>query len=382
MDPLDLAQALIRCPSVTPADEGAMEVLASALEALGFTCHSLPFAEDGVAEVQNLYARLGSSSPNFCFAGHTDVVPVGDADEWTQDPFAGDILDGRIFGRGAADMKTAIAAFVAAVSRFLDEKGSDFGGSISLLITGDEEGDAINGTRKVLDWLRDKGEVLDDCLVGEPTNPKTLGEMVKIGRRGSLSATFTVSGTSGHVAYPHLADNPVHRLMDMLRAITDGALDGGSKHFPPSTPVVTTFDVGNPVTNVIPAQATARLNIRFNDNHTGESLEKLLRQRLDKVGGDYDLVVRVSGEAFLTAPGRLSTIVTGAIETVTGLTAELSTTGGTSDARFIKDHCAVCEFGMTNETAHKADENSLVADVGKLADIYQAVLGDYFTDAG
>ncbi len=381
MDALDLSQALIRCPSVTPGDEGAMDVLQGALEGLGFTCHRLPFSGNGAPEVQNLYARIGNASPNFCFAGHTDVVPVGNPDDWTTDPFAGDIQGDRIFGRGASDMKTAIAAFVAASAGFLDSNDSDFGGSISLLITGDEEGDAINGTRKVLDWLKDKGEVLDDCLVGEPTNPKILGEMIKIGRRGSLGATITVTGTSGHVAYPHLADNPIHRLMAMLRAITDEPLDAGSEHFPPSTPVVTTFDVGNPVTNVIPAQASARVNIRFNDNHTGESLEKLLRQRLDAIGGEYDMDVRVSGEAFLTPPGRLSAIVAGAIEKVTGLSPELSTTGGTSDARFIKDHCSVCEFGMTNETAHKADENSLVDDVRKLADIYQAVLSDYFTDA-
>jgi len=381
MDALDLSQALIRCPSVTPGDEGAMDVLEDALGKLGFTCHRLPFSEDGAPEVQNLYARAGDTSPNFCFAGHTDVVPVGNPDDWTTNPFAGDIQGERIYGRGASDMKTAIAAFVAASAGFLDSNDSDFGGSISLLITGDEEGNAINGTRKVLDWLNDKGEVLDDCLVGEPTNPETLGEMVKIGRRGSLGASITVTGTTGHVAYPHLADNPIHRLMAMLRAITDEPLDAGSEHFPPSTPVITTFDVGNPVTNVIPAEASARVNIRFNDNHTGESLEKLLRQRLDAIGGEYDMDVRVSGEAFLTPPGRLSAIVAGAIEKVTGLSPELSTTGGTSDARFIKDYCAVCEFGMTNETAHKADENSLVDDVRKLADIYQTVLTDYFTAA-
>jgi succinyl-diaminopimelate desuccinylase len=240
---------------------------------------------------------------------------------------------------------------------------------------------AVNGTRKVLDWLVERGEVLDSCLVGEPTNPETLGEMVKIGRRGSMSATVTVKGASGHVAYPHLADNPIHRLMAMLASIVDTPLDDGTEHFPPSVPVVTTFDVGNPVTNVIPAEATARLNIRFNDLHTGESLEDLLRQRFDAIGGDYEMSVRVSGDAFFTPPGHLSTVVAKAVETVTGLTPELSTTGGTSDARFIKDHCPVCEFGLTNETAHKADENARIADIHLLADIYLAVLDDFFDGA-
>jgi succinyl-diaminopimelate desuccinylase len=382
MDPIELSQALIRCPSVTPTDAGAMDVLAEALEGLGFTCHRLPFSTPEHPEVQNLYARIGADGPNFCFAGHTDVVPVGDADDWTVDPFAAEIKDGRLFGRGATDMKCAVAGFVAAAARFLDARGDDFGGSISLLITGDEEGLAINGTPKVLKWLTDRGEVLDACLVGEPTNPGTLGEMVKIGRRGSLSATITVKGVSGHAAYPHLADNPIHRLMAMLSSVLGTPLDDGTKHFPPSVPVVTTFDVGNPVTNVIPADATARLNIRFNDLHTGESLEKLLRQRFDEAGGDYEMSVRVSGEAFLTPPGLLSDVVAGAVQSVTGRTPEFSTTGGTSDARFIKDHCPVCEFGMTNETAHKADENVRIDDIHKLTDIYFAVLEGFFSDAG
>ena len=382
MDPVDLAQALIRCPSVTPADEGAMDVLQSALEELGFTCHRLPFATGNAPEVQNLYARIGDRAPNFCFAGHTDVVPVGDANEWSVDPFAAEIKGDRLYGRGASDMKTAIAGFAAAAARFLESRDNGFPGSISLLITGDEEGEALNGTVKVLEWLREKGEVLDACLVGEPTNPETLGDMIKIGRRGSMTAFLTVHGASGHAAYPHLADNPVERLVKMLSAVLDKPLDDGTEHFQPSTAVVTTIDVGNPVANVIPARAEARINVRFNDLHTGAGVGTLLRQRLDDIGGDYDLDARVSGESFLFPPGPLSNLVAGAVEKATGKRPEFSTAGGTSDARFIKDHCPVCEYGMTNQTAHKADENALVSDIQLLSDIYQSVLDGFFADPG
>ena len=382
MDPVDLAQALIRCPSVTPADEGAMDVLQSALEELGFTCHRLPFATGNAPEVQNLYARIGDRAPNFCFAGHTDVVPVGDANEWSVDPFAAEIKGDRLYGRGASDMKTAIAGFAAAAARFLESRDNGFPGSISLLITGDEEGEAVNGTVKVLEWLREKGEVLDACLVGEPTNPETLGDMIKIGRRGSMTAFLTVHGASGHAAYPHLADNPVERLVKMLSAVLDKPLDDGTEHFQPSTTVVTTIDVGNPVANVIPARAEARINVRFNDLHTGAGVGTLLRRRLDDIGGDYDLDARVSGEPFLFPPGPLSNLVAGAVEKATGKRPEFSTAGGTSDARFIKDHCPVCEYGMTNQTAHKADENALVSDIQLLSDIYQSVLDGFFADPG
>ena len=382
MDPVDLAQALIRCPSVTPADEGAMDVLQSALEELGFTCHRLPFATGNAPEVQNLYARIGDRAPNFCFAGHTDVVPVGDANEWSVDPFAAEIKGDRLYGRGASDMKTAIAGFAAAAARFLESRDNGFPGSISLLITGDEEGEALNGTVKVLEWLREKGEVLDACLVGEPTNPETLGDMIKIGRRGSMTAFLTVHGASGHAAYPHLADNPVERLVKMLSAVLDKPLDDGTEHFQPSTTVVTTIDVGNPVANVIPARAEARINVRFNDLHTGAGVETLLRRRLDDIGGDYDLDARVSGEPFLFPPGPLSNLVAGAVEKATGKRPEFNTAGGTSDARFIKDHCPVCEYGMTNQTAHKADENALVSNIRLLSDIYQSVLDGFFADPG
>ncbi len=376
-DGLELAQALIKCPSVTPKDEGALDILQSALESLGFDCHRLTFEDENSEPVDNLYARLGTSSPNFCFAGHTDVVPVGDG--WTVDPFAAEVKEGRLYGRGAADMKSAIAAFVAAVAR-LKEKTGHLPGSISLLITGDEEGDAVNGTKKVLTWLKERGESLDVCLVGEPTNPTKLGEMIKIGRRGSLSAKLTVFGTQGHVAYPHLAVNPIPVLLKMLRAISTEPLDKGSEHFPASNIAITTVDVGNTATNVIPGAAHAGFNIRFNDHHTGASLLEWLRKTLEESadGADYELDAKVSGESFLTPPGQLSDLVSSAVKSVTGATPELSTTGGTSDARFIKDACPVCEFGMVGLSMHKADEHCTIADLNKLTDIYEKVLEGFF----
>lgn len=305
IDTVELARRLIRCPSVTPADEGALDTLQEALEQLGFTCRRLPFQEPGTDRVDNLYARLetdgaGPDTPNLCFAGHTDVVPVGNPDAWSVDPFAGEIIDGVLYGRGAVDMKGAIAAYVAGLSRYLDAGGQ---GSFSLLITGDEERDAINGTRKVLEWMAANGQRIDHCLVGEPTNPNALGEMVKIGRRGSISGFLTVYGTQGHTAYPHLADNPMPRLLRMLSAITEHELDRGTDYFQPSNLEVTTIDVGNTATNVIPGIANAVFNIRFNDLHTSASLEKWLRETFDAVGGKYDLRVHVTGEAFLTEPG-------------------------------------------------------------------------------
>ncbi|MGE5476078.1 MAG: succinyl-diaminopimelate desuccinylase [Bacteroidales bacterium] len=369
IDPVVLAQDLIRCPSVTPDDAGAIGVLAQALTGLGFTCHAVDSATGGPT-IKNLYARLGGTGTNFCFAGHTDVVPVGG--NWTVDPFGGQVIDGRLFGRGAADMKGAIACFVAAASRFLERGPAN--GSISLLITGDEEGPAVDGTVKVLDWLAARGEKLDLCLVGEPTNPRHLGEMMKIGRRGSLNCKIRVFGTQGHAAYPHLADNPIPRLLEALRRLTDRPLDDGSEHFQASTLALTTVDVGNPATNVIPAEARAGFNIRFNDLHTGASLEKWIRTTLDAVAGDHECSIEVSGESFLTQPGRLSDAVADAAEAVTGRRPELSTTGGTSDARFIKNFCPVLEFGLVAQTMHKVDEHVLVADMEALTDIYARVL--------
>ena len=328
--------------------------------------------------MDNLYARRGEGRPNFCFAGHTDVVPTGDRAVWTRDPFAAVVEDGVLYGRGASDMKGAIAAFVAAVARF-GAAGAG-GGSISLLITGDEEGPAVNGTRKVLDWLAERGETLDACLVGEPTNPEELGEMVKIGRRGSLNGTLRVAGRQGHVAYPALADNPLPRLVALLNALLALTLDEGTDHFQPSRLELTSIDVGNEATNVIPGAAAARFNVRFNDRHTGASLERTIRAHLDATGEPYDLAIEVSGEAFVTPPGRLSTIIAESVAAVTGMTPTLSTTGGTSDARFIKDHCPVAEFGLLSRTMHRTDECVPVDALERLADIYLGILERYFAE--
>jgi len=375
---LDLTRAMIACPSVTPEDGGTQKVLQDALAGLGFTCHNQTFSDDNTPDVSNLYARLGSTSPNFCFAGHTDVVPVGDLDSWEDDPFSAEVKDGMLYGRGAADMKSAIACFAEATSRFLENHGSDFGGSISFLITGDEEGPAINGTRKLLEWAKAEGEVLDACLVGEPTNLTELGEMIKIGRRGSLNGTLTVHGVQGHTAYPHLGDNPIHRLVKMLSVLTNEPMDDGTDHFQASTLQISTVDVGNPASNVIPAKAIAVFNIRYNDLHTSATLESWLRKKLDAVGGEYDLNIYVSGESFLTQPGPLSKIIAGAVQSVTGNAPELSTTGGTSDARFIKDYCPVAEFGPIGQTMHKSNECIAVQDLAALTDIYTAVLERFF----
>ncbi len=376
-DALSLAQALIRCPSVTPADAGALGLLAEALAGLGFVCHPLRFEEAGTAPIDNLYARLGTGRPHFCFAGHTDVVPPGDLSGWSVDPFAAEIKGDRLFGRGAADMKGGIAAFVAAAAGFLAETPG-FGGSISLLITGDEEGPAINGTKKMLEWLAARGETLDACVVGEPTNPRTLGEMMKIGRRGSLSGRLTVRGTQGHVAYPHLADNPIPKMVALLTALGAGALDAGTAHFQPSNLEVTTVDTGNPVSNLIPGSVTANFNVRFNDTFTSGTLEALLRQRLARAGVPYDLSISVSGESFFTPPGPLSALVAGAVETVLGVVPEMSTTGGTSDARFIRAYCPVVEFGLVGQSMHKVDENLRLADLAALTHIYRVMLDRYF----
>lgn len=377
---LHLAQELIKRPSVTPKDEGALDVLARVLTDLGFTCERMAFADQNRPQIENLYARLGTGAPNFCFAGHTDVVPVGDG--WTTAPFDGDVIEGRLYGRGAADMKGAIAAFTAAAAQYLTTNGAPKG-SISLLITGDEEGEAINGTVKVLERLKARGETLDACLVGEPTNPTKLGQMIKIGRRGSLTAKVTVHGTQGHSAYPHLADNPIPRLLKMLTALTEKPLDNGSEHFQASTIAITTVDVGNPATNVIPAQARAGFNIRFNDLHTGDALKKFIRETFDRAaeGGEYDIDIHVSGESFITMPGPLTRLVEDAVKSVLGTTPELSTTGGTSDARFIKNACPVCEFGLVGQSMHKADEHCLVADIDALSRVYLAILEGFFSPA-
>lgn len=393
-DPVALTQSLIRCPSVTPADAGALDVLAQALTALGFVCQRMTFSEEGTPDIDNLYARLGTQGPNFCFAGHTDVVPVGNAGGWTVDPFAAEIRDGKLYGRGTADMKGAIAAFVAAVSRLMAGQGAP-DGSISLLITGDEEGPSINGTRKVLNWMAERGENIDVCLVGEPTNPRVLGDMIKIGRRGSISGWITVHGTQGHVAYPHLANNPVPRLVRMVSALLAEPLDHGNDFFQPSNLEVVSIDVGNPTTNIIPGEARALFNIRFNTQHTAASLEAWIRAKLDAAvldpardGADadpaalYTLKMTESGEAFLTQPGPFSRLISDAVQAVTGMTPELSTSGGTSDARFIKNVCPVAEFGLVGQTMHKVNEHIAVEDLEKLTQIYQQVLTGYFAIGG
>jgi succinyl-diaminopimelate desuccinylase len=360
-DPLPLAQALVRCRSVTPADGGAQDVVAAALEPLGFRVWRLMFGT-----TPNLFARRGEAGPHLCFAGHTDVVPPGDG--WDGDPFGGEVRDGVLYGRGACDMKGAIAAFVAAAA---DHRGA---GSVSLLITGDEEGPATDGTVRVLGWMAEHGHTPDFCLVGEPTNPVRLGEVIKIGRRGSLNADIAVHGTQGHAAYPQRADNPVHRLVRALSALTEARLDDGSEWFEPSSLQVTSVDVGNPATNVIPGLARARLNIRFNDRHTGASLEAWLRATLARHAERFDLEAAVSGEAFLTAPGPSVDRLAAAIAGAAGITPRLDTGGGTSDARFIARHCPVAEFGLVGATMHQADERVPVDDLRRLARIYGAVL--------
>jgi succinyl-diaminopimelate desuccinylase len=380
IDPAALAAELIRRPSVTPKDEGALDIVAGHLEDLGFTCHRLAFGGDGRDEIANLYARFGRGRPHLCFAGHTDVVPPGARDAWSFDPFSASLRDGALWGRGAVDMKGAIAAFIAAAERWLGGRGPGFTGSISLLITGDEEGAGVDGTKRVLEWLAARGQLPDACLVGEPTSAAALGDMVKIGRRGSLTGRLTVHGVQGHTAYPHLADNAAHRLVAMLHALTSAELDHGSEHFQPSTLQISTIDIGNPAANVIPAAARAVFNIRFSDRWTGETLKRWLADRLNSVGGGYALDVTVSGESFLAAPGIVSGPLAEAIRRVTGRTPEFSTTGGTSDARFIHAYCPVAEFGLVGQTMHKADERVDLADLAALTEIYRTFLDLFFAN--
>ena len=373
--PLAFAQDLIRCPSITPVDEGALDVLQKALEGLGFTCKRYPFED-----VDNLYARLGTEAPNFCFAGHTDVVPVGDAEAWSVDPFAGEVRDGQLIARGAVDMKSQIAAFVTAVARHLETHGRPKG-SISFLITGDEEGPAVNGTKKLLKAIHDEGEVLTDCLVGEPTSESRLADVIKNGRRGSLNGKVVVTGKQGHVAYPQKAANPVPALLEFLGKLTRWHLDDGAPGFQTSNLEVTSVDVGNAAHNVIPAKAEAKFNIRFNTNHTGDMLKQQITDFAKDIrvaGTEIALDLKVTGEAFYTEPGRLTDILVEASKYVTGNTPALTTGGGTSDARFIKDYCAVAELGLKNETAHKVDEFTDISELEQLADIYTGVLARYF----
>lgn len=373
---LALTQALLRTPSVTPHSGAAVEVVAQTLEAAGYTVERLTFDTGGPA-IANLYARIGEAGPNLCFAGHVDVVPPGDTAHWRHGPFSGEVVDGLLYGRGAVDMKGGVGAALAAALAH----GRPAQGCLSFLITGDEEGPALDGTIKVVEWLKAKGERIDHCVLGEPTNPQALGDAVKIGRRGSLSGVITVTGRQGHAAYPHLADNPIPKLVRLVGALLATPLDAGTAHFQPSNLEVVSIDVGNPAFNVIPAEATARFNVRFNDTYSLASLEAEIRRRLAEVGEGiaYSLEIRAGGsESFLTAPGPFVDLVSTAIAEVTGRQPELSTSGGTSDARFIKDICPVVEFGLVGKTMHAVDEATPVADLVALAQIYAHIIDRYF----
>jgi succinyl-diaminopimelate desuccinylase len=369
VDPLPLAQELIRCRSVTPADGGSQDVLSAALTGLGFTVHRLRYGE-----IENIFARIGDGGPHFCFAGHTDVVPVGAAN-WRDSPFGGEVRDGVLYGRGACDMKGAIAAFVAGVAKYLESGKRK--GSISFLITGDEEGPAVDGTVKVLDWMKARDQIPDFCLVGEPTCPVQLGDMVKIGRRGSVNFKIEVHGTQGHVAYPHRADNPVHRLVAALQALTAAPIDAGTDWFEPSTLQLTSIDVGNTATNVIPSSARAALNIRFNDKHSGASLIAWVKATIGRYAERFDVEASISGESFVTKPGPMVDVLRKSIVGATGIEPKLDTGGGTSDARFIANYCPVAEFGLVGATMHQTDERVPVAELRDLARIYHDVIAAF-----
>ena len=389
-DPAQNLAALIRCPSVTPAEGGALSSLEAMLKPLGFAIERPVFREDGTPDVENLYARRSGNGPHLMFAGHTDVVPVGDEAAWTHPPFSAAIANGEMYGRGAVDMKGGIACFIAALARHIAQKGAPKG-SVSLLITGDEEGPSINGTIKLLEWAAAKGESWDASIVGEPTNPDQLGDMIKIGRRGSLSGTVTVSGRQGHVAYPHLADNPVRGLITLTDALLNPVFDKGTRDFQPTNLEVTSIDVGNPATNVIPAKASATFNIRFNDTWDAETVQAEIHNRLDTASGrkkyrkgrkepiEFELVWKDRpSHVFLTRDDKLIETLSGSVAAVTGRKPQLSTSGGTSDARFIKDYCPVVEFGLVGKTMHMVDERVALDDLETLTVIYQRFIEDWF----
>ncbi len=377
IDPVSLTADLIRCPSVTPEEGGALVLLEQVLTDAGFTCTRVD--RNGTS---NLYARWGNRGANrsFGFNGHTDVVPVGDESAWSVPPFGAVEKDGMLWGRGATDMKSGVAAFVAAAVDFVTDTPPD--GAVILAITGDEEGDATDGTVALLDWMQANGEAMTDCLVGEPTSPNTMGEMMKIGRRGSLTAWFEVTGMQGHSAYPHRAKNPLPALARLMDRLASHELDTGTDHFDASTLAIVTMDTGNPATNVIPAKCRGTVNIRFSDAHSGDSLSAWLREEASKVAAEFDVqitpTIKVSGESFLTPPGALSDMISKAVTAETGVVPELSTSGGTSDARFVKDHCPVVEFGLVGQTMHQVDERVEIAQIHQLKSIYARILTDYF----
>ncbi len=380
-DTVQILQDLIRCPSVTPLDAGALDYLERLLSAAGFVCHRLVFKDQDTPDIDNLFARYGSTAPHLCFAGHTDVVPVGDEKDWSQPPFGGVISGGQLYGRGATDMKGAVAAFAAAAIDYV-KANPKTAGSISFLITGDEEGPAINGTIKVLEWMKKFHHIPDHCLLGEPSSQDALGDTIKIGRRGSLSFIVTAEGKQGHVAYPHKTDNPVHKLSRFVDRISSTPLDQGNAHFDPSTLAFTTFDVNNKATNVVPARATAKFNIRYSTEHDYDSLRAWVNGHLESVkaelGGKWTVVTNEGADAFITEPGSFVGLVQDAVEQETGLLPKLSTSGGTSDARFVKDYCPVLEFGPTNATIHQVDERIDVEELKATARIYRRIIDAYF----
>ncbi|KWV47815.1 succinyl-diaminopimelate desuccinylase [Bradyrhizobium macuxiense] len=381
-DAVSITRDLVRCPSVTPADAGALGVLENLLKTAGFDVHRVTFSEPGTADIDNLYARIGSAAPHITFAGHTDVVPPGDESAWTVGAFSGEVKNGYLYGRGAVDMKGGIACSVAAVLQYLKDHNGKSKGSISFLITGDEEDVSINGTVKLLQWCAERGERFDHCVLGEPSNVEVLGDMIKVGRRGSQSGTLIVDGVQGHVAYPHRASNPVPDISRLIVALSDEPLDHGSAQFQASNLEFTSVDVGNSASNVIPGQARAKFNIRYNDNHTQESLRQLVDERLVKACGNRIRAhiewMPSNSNVFVTKPGPFTDLAVAAIEEVTGRKPELSTSGGTSDARFISSYCPVIEFGLVGQTMHQIDERAPVADLEKLTKVYRGILDRYF----
>ena len=381
LDPVALTSALVRCRSITPAEAGTLDLLGRVLEEIGFKVDRVPLQAEGTERVDNLFARLGDSGPHLAFAGHVDVVPPGDTDAWKHDPFGGEVQDGFLYGRGAADMKSGIACFVAAAAAYFARHGKPERGSVSLILTGDEEGPATNGTQPLLRWMEENGHRPDACLVGEPTSVDRNGDMMKVGRRGSANGWLVVEGRQGHTAYPHRADNPAHRIVHMLERILASPIDAGTAFFEPSNLQLTTIDIGNPSGNVIPAEASARFNIRYNDLQDRDRLEAWLRAHCDAVGGPYTLELTSSGDAFLTPPGPFTDLVAGAAEASLGVQPEASTSGGTSDARFIKQYCPVVELGLVGKTMHQVDERVTTADILSLTRCYQTILERWFASA-
>ena len=378
INPVELTSELIRCESITPKSDGSIDLIISYLEPLGFTCTKIDFGE-GNEKVENLYAKFGNLEPNICFGGHVDVVPTGDIENWSINPFGGDIKEGKIWGRGAADMKSGIASFIAAVSEFLKiNKDLNNYGSISLIITSDEEGKAINGTKKVVDWLINKGESISGCIVGEPTNVNDVGDTVKIGRRGSYTGSIIVRGIQGHVGYPHLAENPINSLLKMLEPLLKVYLDDGTKEFQPSSVMITSIDVNNDASNVIPGEVKARFNIRFNTLHSIDSLTDMLKKQFDAITTKYEFEYFCNAEPFLTSDDLLKSTLQKAIQEVVKLIPQNSTSGGTSDARFITKICPVIEFGLVGKTMHAVDEKVETKQINQLKEIYYRILEAYF----